>query len=190
MRPHSLVQLIVYSDKELNYITIICVTGVFDLPVVPQSWRRTVEPSRSRRRSSAARARLWSARVTVVTPLCTSAGTATPACPWWTLVLLWRYSAVFVCLPRLLSPRISLLLFVAVETCGCLVLHVGLLLSSPQAKDHWSNVLCLTFLFMSVFVSFSLLCLHPVYFLSSPSISLSFCRFSSLSIHPETVRVH
>lgn len=45
----------------------------------------------SRRRSSAALAPPWSARVTVVTPPCTSAGIATPACPWWTLVLPWRY---------------------------------------------------------------------------------------------------
>lgn len=69
---------------------------MFELPVVPQSCRRTVELSRSRRRSSAARARLWSAKATVVTPPCTSAGIATPACPWWTLVLLWRYQTVFV----------------------------------------------------------------------------------------------
>lgn len=47
----------------------------------------------SRRRNSATRARPWSGRVTVETPLCTSAGIATPACQWWTSVLLWRYDA-------------------------------------------------------------------------------------------------
>lgn len=58
-----------------------------------QSCQRTVGLSWSLRMNSAARAPPWSGRVTAATPLCTSAGIATPACQWWTSVLLWRYQA-------------------------------------------------------------------------------------------------
>lgn len=58
-----------------------------------QSCQRTVGLSWSLRMNSAARAPRWSGRVTAATPLCTSAGIATPACQWWTSVLLWRYQA-------------------------------------------------------------------------------------------------
>lgn len=130
--------------------------------MVLQSCRRTVEPSKSLRRSSAVRAHLSSARVTVVTPLCTSAGIATLACPWWTLVLLWRYQTVFVFLNRLLSKHhisVSPLKLVAVESSRLFLSSVYFLSwsSSLQAKEHWVNVLCLTFLLMSVFLAFSFL---------------------------------
>lgn len=57
---------------------------------VLQSLWRTLELSWSRKRSSAARARPSSVRVTVATPPFTSAGIATPACPWWTSASPWR----------------------------------------------------------------------------------------------------
>lgn len=107
------------------------------LAVVPQSCRRTAARSWSRRRSSAARARLWSARVTAVTPPCTCAGIATPACPWWTSASLWRYRTVF---DRRLSTHHTTVSPVAVESksCFCPVCPARL-----PTKDHWFNVLCL-----------------------------------------------
>lgn len=112
------------------------ITALSDnLPVTPQSCWRTAEPSRSLRRSSAARARLWSARVTAATPPCTSAGIATPACPWWTSVSLWRYPhCVFVSLNCLLPPtshKCFLSSVVAVESSRLSVCSLSWSPSSP-----------------------------------------------------------
>lgn len=118
-------------------------TCMSELPVVPQSCRRTVELSWSRRRSSAARAHLWSVRVTVVTPPSTSAGTATPACPWWTLVLLWRYQAVFL-LSSAVFLHISHLIFLS-----SLVAVVSSLVFCPVC---WLCVFCSWLLYLHLYL--------------------------------------
>lgn len=157
----------------INWLQFFLLTAVFELPVVPQSCRRTVELIWSLRRSSAARARPWSARVTVVTPPCTSAGIATPACPWWTLVLLWRYQTA--CLSSSVCLHTSHICCPLQPcSCGrgsgvCSALCCLSWSSSPQAKDHWFNVLCLTFL-MFVFLSFSL---FRTFIFTSSTLSLS-----------------
>lgn len=134
-------------------------TSMSELPVVQQSCRRTAELSWSRRRSSAARAHLWSVRVTVVTPPSTSAGIATPACPWWTLVLLWRYQAEF-----LLSSAV------------CLHISHLFCLSSPVAVVSslifLSSVLALCVLFLALVPSSLPLphCLHTIFHLPPVSV--------------------
>lgn len=56
-----------------------------------QSPLRRRRATRSRRMTSVRRAPRWSARPrTAATPWCTYAGTATPACPWWTSAWRWR----------------------------------------------------------------------------------------------------
>lgn len=144
------------------------------LPVVPQSCRRTAARSWSRRRSSAARARLWSARVTAVTPPCTCAGIATPACPWWTSASLWRYRTVFDRRPSTHHTSVSP---VAVESksCFCPVCPARLLHKGPLIQCPLSSL-------MSVFLS-SLLsrCLFPFSILH---LSVSPC----LSVHADIAR--
>lgn len=160
-------------------------TGVSELPVVPQSCRRTGGPSWSRRRSCAARARLWSARVTAATPPCTSAGTATPACPWWTSASLWRYRNSCLCLSDRLSsllPHVThLFLLSGLSPVSCFLLRVvcpGPLLHRQRTIDSMSFVLLLSCL---CFCPFSLFYLHLYLFhpLSFPSV----CPFSA-SVRP------
>lgn len=150
-------------------------------PVILQSCQRTVELSRSQRRSYVARVHLWSARVTVVTPLCMSAGIATPACPWWTLALLWRYQTVFVFLNLLSKHHISVsaLELVAVEfsLCFCPVCTFcpGLLPYRQRTIESMSFVLLL----------FSCLCFWPFSLLSPsllPFVSLSFSLSTSVCL--------
>ncbi|KAG7271288.1 hypothetical protein CRUP_003242 [Coryphaenoides rupestris] len=66
-------------------------------PALPTSSRTRGSGSRNRRRSWPAPDPPWSAPVTAATPPCTSAGIATPACPWWTSALPLRCVCVCVC---------------------------------------------------------------------------------------------
>lgn len=127
-----------------------------------QNFWTTVRWSRSPRRSSVAHARPWSARVTVETPLCTCAGTVTPACPWWTSVLLWRYGAV--CHQVLSCCTYS--------SCPLVVQYCHLLMSSLSFLS-W----CLTFLLMFVF-TFSSFFFSSIFVQSSPSCPPVFCLLS------------
>lgn len=163
-------------------------TAVFELPVVPQSCRRTVELSWSRRRNSAARARPWSARVTVVTPPCTSAGIATPACPWWTLVLLWRYRTVFVSLLIVFFLPTHHISVFPLKPCSCGVFCFcpvcpGPRLHGQRTIDSMSFVLlysCLCFCLSSIPPS---LPLPPIY-------HLSVCPFPRPYVHADITRGH
>lgn len=76
------------------HIYCMCVHVNYSCAPMQSCWTMAVLVSWSQRRSCAAHVPRWSARATAATPPCTCAGTATPACPWWTSVSPWRYPQV------------------------------------------------------------------------------------------------